>query len=267
MTLLDVALLGLIQGLTEFLPVSSSGHLVIASSLLGYEAEGSTLLEVAVHLGTVLAVVVFFFRDLGDLVRATPRLLKPVSWSRQGARDDPATFMLILLGISAIPAGVMGLFFKDRIQALFDSPQFACFGLIATGLILLSTALYKPGTSRVRLPSAIIMGLAQAVALIPGISRSGSTISAGLAMGVAREEVGRFAFLMSIIPILGASLLEVLDYEPTDIAVSTLAVGITVAFASGLFALNLLMRFVARGRLIVFAPYCIAVGLLGILLG
>ncbi|MAB90804.1 MAG: UDP-diphosphatase [Planctomycetes bacterium] len=264
MTFLDATILGLLQGVTEFLPVSSSGHLALARDALDYAPPGGVLVEVLMHVGTALAIVVVFARDMVPLVAAGTKIFSPWSW-RVAWETDEHFRLAALLVISAIPVAVVGLAFEDRVEALFDDTEFVGVMLVVTGCLLLMLHFMKPrGRAPVGLRATIVMGLAQAAAILPGISRSGSTITAGLLAGSSREAVGRFAFLMSLPPILGVAILKVGDAEVSNVDVGPLILGMAVAFASGVVALKLLLGFVARGRVALFAPYCLIVGVLAL---
>ncbi|MAG57253.1 MAG: UDP-diphosphatase [Planctomycetes bacterium] len=260
MTYGNAVLLGLIQGLTEFLPVSSSGHLAIARNLLDYDAPGGALVEVFMHLGTALSIVVVFLSDIRALLVSSLGLARPGAW-RSSYTDDESFRTVVLILWASIPAGVVGLLFKDDIESLFDRIGVVGGLLCVTGVILALIPLARGGQKGVEFRTATAMGLAQAFAILPGISRSGATISAGLCAGGARAAVGRFAFLMALVPILGAVVLHLVKIEDASATPwGPLLLGTAVAFASGVGALLLLLRFVRRGHLWIFAPYCIAVG-------
>ena len=269
MSFLHAILLGLLQGATEFLPVSSSGHLVMLKSLLGIETEG-VLWEVALHVGTLGAVVLLFWRDIRDLLagwfRGFGRLNRD-GWRR--VWSDCAEFRYgwyVILG--TLPAAVAGVSVKHLIERAFASPILTAAMIFVTGEILWLTRPHSllRHTGKVRLRDSLVIGLAQAAALIPGISRSGSTISAGLLCGVEREQAARFSFLLSVPVILGASLLEgrKITSLPHDQIVPLLA-GAGAALVSGIIALRLLLRVVRAARLHWFAWYCWAVAVAGVL--
>lgn len=250
--------------MTEFLPVSSSGHLALARSVLGYEAPEGALVEVLMHLGTALSIVVVFRADIMALLRAGLGLLCPWSWGAAWRNDEDFRLAVLIL-LSALPAAAVGLSFKDQIEGLFDMPVFVGFMLLVTAAILMLAGRGgETGGGSVGLRVALMMGLAQAVAILPGISRSGSTIAAGLLAGGSRDAVGRFAFLMALVPILGSAALEAGDAVGSTAPLGPLAFGCLIAFVSGLVALKVLLGFVARGRMALFAPYCVVVGLLAI---
>lgn len=255
MSSLEAIILGLIQGLTEFLPVSSSGHLAIGKALFGIETSDLSF-EVMVHAATVLATIVVFWKDIVALLRG---LFK---W-----RLNSETRYILLILLSMIPVFIVGMFFKDSVESLFGS------GLLVVGCALLVTALLlflsetltarRSGEGeKVSWKSALWMGLAQAVAVIPGLSRSGSTIAAGLLSGVSKQEVTRFSFLMVLVPILGEAFLDVVggDFAASSVGVLQLLLGFVAAFVSGLFACRFMIAMVRKARLKWFALYCVLAG-------
>jgi len=256
--------LGLLQGATEFLPVSSSGHLVLVPWVLGWP-DASLLFDTTVHLGTCVAVVLYFWRDLFGVIKGAWRGL---TRHRQGPEDDLGW----LLVLSAVPGALIGYCFEDLFEALFARPSCAAGFLLVTGtLLLISDRLGRceRALDSIRWPDALWIGLAQAVAIAPGISRSGATISAGLLRGLERETATRFAFLMSVPIILGASALQVAKaFGVGNIQGSwlELALGFVAATVSGLLAIRLLIRFVRHHSLRPFAYYCWAAGVAALIL-
>ena len=179
--------------------------------------------------------------------------------------SDVAFQTAALIVISAIPVGIIGILFEEKIEGMFDDVRFVGVMLMVTGAMLLMLHFVKPtGDRKIDGRTAVIMGLAQAAAIVPGISRSGSTITAGLLAGSSREAVGRFAFLMGLAPILGGAILKMKDATGASIDWGPLLFGTFVAFVSGIIALKVLLKFVARGKMAVFAPYCFIVGLIAI---
>jgi len=259
MTWFEALILGIIQGLTEFLPVSSSGHLEIGGVLLGLQSSNNLLFAVTVHFATALATVVVFRRDIGGLAVGLLEFKSNDSWK----------FAWILL-ISMIPVGIVGVFFQDEIEQFFTGNMLLVGAmLLVTGVLLTFSHFAKAGDRDVTPQRAFLIGLAQAVAILPGISRSGATISAALLLGVDRAKAARFSFLMVIIPIMGAALLKLIDYfkEPAASAISfsSLLVGFVSAFVFGYFACTWMVKLVTRGKLIFFAIYCGIIGTLAIL--
>lgn len=264
MDLLSALVLGVVQGLTEFLPVSSSGHLVIGQHLLGWE-EPNIFFDVSLHLGTFVAVVVVFRSEIAELVRGALAFFRRLI-ARSTAPLEAAEKMLLLVAAGSVPTALLGLFARHYLEQLFGSVLAVGVNLMITGCLLWltrnrSTAAHLQ-VSDTRWGHALWIGLAQGLALAPGISRSGSTISIGLLLGLDRDWSGRFSFLLFIPAVLGAILLEMLDvqYDPAILS-STLA-GTIVAGVTGYVALRLLLRIVHRGAFYRFAPYCWAVGLL-----
>ena len=252
MNAVEAAFLGLVQGLSEFLPVSSSGHLVIAQEVLGVGEEG-LLFEIAVHIATLASVVIFYWRRILDLVTGLLR----------GRRD--AVEYAVKLVIATIPAVVAVLLFGDFLDAQFDSPSVAGFCLLVTGVLLMSTRVTAPRAT-LEAPSygaALAIGCAQAFAIFPGISRSGSTVAMALAMGVRPVVAAEFSFLMSIIAITGAAVRSLPDLAAVDAdRVAPLLVGGVVAMLSGVAAIWLFVRLLRTQGFHHFAWYTWSAGLL-----
>ncbi len=268
MTVGQAIFLGIIQGLTEFLPVSSSGHLVLGQALLGIQEQNITF-EVFVHFGTLLAVLTVFYRDVGNIVLAffSKDLISPgpVEHYRRNANFRLAIYIII----GTIPAVIVGLFFKDFFEKSFNDPRLVCAMLIVTGLLLLSTLVPHRKRQGMGIINTFLIGIAQAFAILPGISRSGSTIVTGMHLKLDAVQAARFSFLLSIPAILGAALLEFMTILETGITLQNflaLAAGTIAAYISGYIAIESLLNIVRRGKLYMFAPYCIFLGILGLLL-
>jgi len=269
MTLLDALILGVVQGLTEFLPVSSSGHLVLAQSLLGVESGGITF-EVFAHMGTLLALLVAYREAVARLIRGVLVLPGWVAGRRLAPQSDGDLRLLGLLLLASVPAGLAGLLLKPYVDALFGSVTLVGWMLLLTGaLLLVSEQLGRgpaPGSeagieARISPVQALVMGLGQALAILPGLSRSGTTLSAGLLSGLDRVDAANFAFLMAMPAIGGAFLLTLLDLAQAGIPVDApLLVGAVAAAVSGYGAIHGLLRVVRRGRLWWFTAYTWAVG-------
>ncbi len=246
--------LGLVQGLTEFLPISSSGHLVLMHHILGL-AEESLVFDVAVHLGTLFAVFVYFRRDLASIIAGF-------------VKGGPLRMVVWLIAIGTVPAVIIGLGLKDTIEALFVSPAFASGGLLMTSLLLfLSEKLQKSERALLQLRwlDAIVIGCFQALAILPGISRSGSTIAGGLMMGVDRDSAARFSFFLAIPAILGAAVLQIPDLgEITSRQWLVMGSGVLASMLSGYVAIGILMAVLRKGRLYGFSIYTLIVGLVGL---
>lgn len=244
MTLWEAIVLGFVQGATEFLPVSSSGHLVVSQELLDVEIPG-ILFEVAVHLATLLSILLVYRQRVTDLVVGCARG-EADSWGYLG-----------LLVIATIPAAVLGLFFEDAISAFFDDPAVVGFAFLATGTFLFSArrALARNPQDGPTLRTALIMGVAQAFALVPGISRSGSTVVAGLWGGVAGREAAAFSFLMAIPAILGAAVLKLPEAQATGLSTAALVGGSLTAAVTGVLAIRSFVALLKRQSFHGFAYY------------
>lgn len=257
MDTLQAILLGIVQGITEFLPVSSSGHLQLAKELLGVELENNITFDVTLHAATVLSTIVVLWRELWQLLRG--------AFSKHF--NDEQRYILNVL-VSMIPAGVVGVLFADQIEALFSSLWFVGLMLLLTA-VLLSFAYYaKPRQrSQITTRDAFVIGLAQAAATMPGLSRSGSTIATGLLLGCEKSKVAHFSFIMVIPVILGKMLLDILSGEMAAMSIETgvLVSGFVAAFVSGALACKFMIEIVKRGKLIWFALYCAVVGLVAII--
>lgn len=269
MNIFQTILLGIIQGLTEFLPVSSSGHLVIFQNLLGFKAP-ELLLDTSLHLGTLLAVCIYFRSDLVKMFLGTWEFLfrrRPSGADDKTYRPHAALTWWVLVG--TVPTGLIGVFFMHPLENLFGSVSVVAVMLLATGTIVGLTKFYpgKAGKGRsLGYLTSVAIGVAQGVAIIPGISRSGSTIACGLSLGLEREMAGRFSFLLSIPAILGAVVLELKDGHLSGVGLFPLFCGFFSSALVGLLALKVLMGMVRKGHLSYFAPYCWALGLLVLLI-
>lgn len=254
MDTLQAILLGIVQGITEFLPVSSSGHLQIAKELLGVELENNITFDVTLHAATVLSTIVVLWQELWRLVKGC--------FSRRFTEEQAYVLKVIL---SMIPAGVVGVLFADQIEALFSSLWFVGLMLLLTAALLSFAYYAKPRQkSEISYRDAFIIGIAQAAATMPGLSRSGSTIATGLLLGNEKSSVAHFSFIMVIPVILGKMLLDILSGEMAAMAVPTEALvsGFLAAFISGALACKFMIEIVKRGKLIWFALYCAIVGLI-----
>jgi len=269
-TIVQALILGIVQGLTEFLPVSSSGHLVLGKTLLGVPEQGITF-EVFVHFGTLLAVVVAFRNDVLNLIRTFFSLFRPVNPQalRERYHKDANLRLLVFIIIATIPAGLIGILFEDKIEQAFNDPHLVCIMLLVTALILSLTFFVKKPAKPLGFINTLLMGIAQSIAILPGISRSGSTISSGLFCKVNGEDAARFSFLLALPAILGATILKAAELGAEGFTGSylvILAVGTIAAFLSGYLAIKSMLGIVRRGKLYWFAPYCFIVGLVGLLL-
>lgn len=250
MSYFDAIVLGLVQGVTEFLPVSSSGHLVMAQAFLGVPSPG-VFLEVSLHVATLLSVMVVYRAKLIELVRGMLR------------RDPDALRYVGLLILATLPVVVIGLFFRNQIEAAFDTPYITGFMLLVTGFILWSTGFgdRERAHDRPTRLHAVAMGISQCLALLPGISRSGTTIAAGLWTGLRGERAAEFSFLMSLPAVGGAAVLQATELGGDMVVDGQLAVGFLVALLSGVAAIKSLVWLVRRQGFHKFAWYVWAVGL------
>lgn len=248
--------MGIVQGLTEYLPVSSSGHLAIISNFFGIEGEESLMFTIAVHVATVLSTLVMLWREIDWILKGLFKF----------QMNEETKYVLNII-VSMIPVGIVGVFFKDEVEEIFGS------GLLVVGAMLLLTALLlifsyyaKPRQKeRISMWDAFVIGVAQACAVMPGLSRSGSTIATGLMLGNKKEKLAQFSFLMVIPPILGEALLDVMKAAKGedvmgDIGMVPLCVGFLAAFLSGCFACKLMISVVKKGKLVYFGIYCAIVG-------
>ncbi|MDR3093797.1 MAG: undecaprenyl-diphosphate phosphatase [Bacteroidales bacterium] len=254
MDCLEALILGIVQGLTEFLPVSSSGHLQIGQALLGVEVQDNLTFDVAVHAATVLSTVIVLRKEILALLQGLFRF----AWNDE-------TQFIAKLAISAIPVGIAGLFFKDEIEVLFQSLTVVGIMLLATAALLSFAYYAKPrNKEKITFRDAVIIGISQAIAVMPGLSRSGTTISTGILLGNKKENVAKFSFLMVLAPILGECLLDLVKGEFTaeasGIPTIALLTGFVAAFVSGFIACSWMLNLVKRGKLIWFAGYCALAG-------
>ena len=272
MNTFQALLMGLLQGLTEYLPVSSSGHLTIASTLFGIDGEENMLFTIMVHVATVLSTIVILGGEIWKIIKGMFGPLNPGAKGLNCLNPDQRYVLNIL--VSMIPIGIVGVFFKDQVEAIFGS------GMTIVGICLLVTALlltfsyYARSREResISLGHAFIIGLAQAIAVLPGLSRSGSTIATGLMLGEKKSNMAQFSFLMVIPPILGEALLDVLKMVKgeslgAEIGWMPLTVGFLAAFISGCVACKWMIGIVKKGKLIYFAYYCAIAGVISLLYG
>lgn len=261
MSILEAIILGAVQGLTEFLPISSSGHLQIAKEILGVTLDDNLTFDVMLHVATVLSTIVVLRSEVKKLLTGVFRF-----------RYNPETAYLMKILLSMIPIGIVGFLFKDSLNAMLSSPSI----LLIVGSMLLLTALLltfatyaKPRPKdNISYRDALIMGVAQAVAAMPGLSRSGSTIAAGLLLGNKKAAVAQFSFLMVLLPILGKAFLDIVlgDFSAgTGIGFWPLAAGFATSFTVGCLACRFMIEIVKRSKLIWFAIYCAAVGAVSII--
>lgn len=260
---IEALVLGLIQGLTEYLPVSSSGHLAIGAALFGIEGEENLAFTIVVHVATVFSTLVVLWKEISWIFKG---LFK---WQL----NDETRYVLNIV-VSMIPVGIVGVFFKDEVEAIFGSGLFVvgCC-LLLTALLLTFSYYYKPRQKpTISMRDAFIIGLAQACAVLPGLSRSGSTIATGLLLGNDKSKLAQFSFLMVMPPILGQALLDGIALAQGqniagDIPPLSLLVGFLAAFVSGCLACKWMINIVKKGKLIYFAIYCALAGLATLIFG
>jgi len=255
-------ILGLVQGFTEFLPVSSSGHLAIGKALLGVEVAEDLVFEVVVHTATVLATIVVFRKQILDLIRGLFKF-----------RYNDETDYILKICVSMIPVFVVGMFFKDKVEGLFDSLMVVGVALLVTALLLFFSDFFSAGRARkedvygtrngISYLQAFVVGIGQALAVTPGLSRSGTTIATGLLCGVKRENMAQFSFLMVLVPILGEAFLDIAggSAAASTTGAAALCAGFAAAFVSGLFACKVMIALVKKAKLKWFALYCAFAGL------
>ena len=273
MSPVEAILLGVVQGLTEFLPISSSGHLVLFQHLLGFQ-QPEILFDVCLHVGTLMAICAVFFKDIAHILTTLLRL-PTMSRAAGGLKNlyltEEAVRMTALIMIGSLPTALIGLLLHQYAEAIFASVVLVGVMLILTGCVLWFTRrVVEKGRPVLGLTArdALLVGLAQGMAILPGISRSGATISTALYIGVDRQTAGRYSFLLSIPAILGALLLEAdASLSQTSIPASTMIIGAAAAAGVGYVALKILLFVVDRGKMHRFAPYCWLAGAAALLLG
>lgn len=258
MSWFQALVLGLLQGLTEFLPVSSSGHLEIGYHLFNLDAAGANNLTftIVVHTATVLSTLFVFRKEIIDILAGFFKF-----------KYNEETKFVFQIIISMIPVAIVGLFFKDYVEALFENGIiYVGLALLVTAALLIMSQMVKKTDKEINYWRAFVMGISQALAIIPGLSRSGSTIATGLLLGVKRENVAKFSFLMVIVPVLGESFLDLVkgDFSVTQSGIDAfpLLVGFMAAFGAGVFACRAMISLVQRSKLHYFAIYCMIVGMI-----
>ncbi|MCH8272228.1 MAG: undecaprenyl-diphosphate phosphatase [Candidatus Marinimicrobia bacterium] len=267
LTLNDSLLLGVLQGFTEFLPISSSGHLIVAQALLGIKKSGISF-EIFVHFGTLMSIFVMFRKDIGAMTVAFLKTIRNPKNIAASYRSDKQFNLFVVILIATLPAGVIGILFKESFEMMFITPNFVGYAFIMTGIILFSTKFAISRSAELGIGNGLIIGFVQAFAIIPGISRAGSTIGVGMLRGINGEEAARFSFLLAIPAIGGATLLQVFDifeYGLKDMSLTVAGAGIISSFLTGIFAIRILMGIMKRGKLHYFSWYCIILGVVTIL--
>jgi undecaprenyl-diphosphatase len=254
----EAIILGIVQGLTEFLPVSSSGHLELGKFLFGIDAESNFYFTLAVHGATVLSTLAVFRKDILNLISGLFRF----------KMNEETTYILKIL-VSMVPVGIAGFFMKDIVENFFTG-NMTVLGIqfLITALLLVMPYFVKSKERTISYTDAFVIGIAQAFAVLPAISRSGATIATGLMLGNRKEEIARFSFLMVLIPIIGANFVEAVSSEVVSDTTGfrVIALGFIAAFISGYYACTWMISLVKNSRMIWFAVYCIVIGLISILL-
>ncbi len=255
----EALILGIVQGLTEFLPVSSSGHIEIGKVILNIELKEDIRFAIVVHGATVLSTILVFWKNIKNLLQDLFRF----QWNE-------STQYITKLLYSIIPVAIIGIFFKDQIKQLFTGNILLVgFMLLITASFLTFTYFRKNGNKNISFTHSLIIGIAQAFAVIPGISRSGATIATGLFLGNKKEEVARFSFLMVLLPIIAANILDIISTDKyadlPQVNNSALIIGFFSAFISGFLACKWMIKIVNKGKLIYFGIYCFIIGLLAII--
>lgn len=269
MNLIQALILGVVQGATEFLPISSSGHLVLVPWIFGwdFDPKAAFVFDVLVQWGTIVAVIGYFWRDLISLAQAVL-----VGLVRREPLADPQSRLAWLLFAATFPAAILGLLLKSIVESTFDRPLTVSLFLLATaGLLYLSERVSHPSKSMSEMTwfDSLWIGLAQSLALFPGISRSGATIAGGLFRGLERQEAARFSFLLSVPTMLGAGVIALIDLfnatNPME-QIGPLLVGFLAAIVTGWVAIHWLLRFLQRRKLYIFSVYCLVIAFGGIAL-
>lgn len=269
---LEALILGIVQGLTEFLPVSSSGHLTLLSNLFGLSGESNLTMIVVLHVATVLSTLTILWKEIVWIFKD---LFAKQSWRSYDGLNNGTKYAINIL-ISMIPVAIVGFFFKDKVEEIFGS------GLLIVGIMLIVTALllafayFAKPRQREHISGlhAFIIGIGQAIAVMPGLSRSGTTIATGLLLGNKKENLAQFSFLMVIPPVLGEALLDAIDISQQGfsaamdgISAGAIIIGFVAAFITGCLACKWMINIVKKGKLIWFAIYCVIIGILAICLG
>jgi undecaprenyl-diphosphatase len=255
----EALVLGLIQGLTEFLPVSSSGHLELGKYLFGINPEANFYFSIAVHGATVLSTIAVLWKEIADLFKGFFKF-----------RLNEETIYVLKIIVSMIPVGIAGFFLKDIVEEFFTGNMVALgIQFLISALLLLMTLVIKPKERPISFVDSFIIGIAQALAVLPAISRSGATIATGMMLGNRKADIAKFSFLMVLVPVIGANLVEMKSGEFSTEGTSfyVIVIGFIAAFIAGYFACKWMINLVKKGNLLWFALYCILVGIFSILLG
>lgn len=268
--LISAIILGAVQGISEFLPISSSAHLVLVPHLLGVET--SLVFDTILHLGTLVAIFSVFWKDIVNILKGFILSILDLTESKEvflkGIREVPSKRFAWLLIVATIPTGIMGILFKDAIETIFRGTLFIGVFLIITGILLYMSERHKSGSITERdmtFKQAIALGVCQGLAVLPGISRSGATISAGLFAGLNREYAARYSFILSIPAVLGAGLIQIKDIVTIDVSAFVLVAGFLSSVIFGYLSIKLLLKMIEGWSLDIFAFYCWIIGIITIL--
>jgi undecaprenyl-diphosphatase len=259
MNIFEAIILGLIQGLTEFLPVSSSGHLELGKHLFGINPEANFYFSIAVHGATVLSTIIVLWKEIAELTKGLFRF-----------KLNAETVYIVKIFISMIPTAIAGFFLKEIAENYFTGNMIALgIQFIVSALLLLMTIIIRPKERPISFVDSFIIGIAQAFAILPAVSRSGATIATGMMLGNKKSEIAKFSFLMVLIPVIGANIIEMKSGDISTEGTSFIIIiaGFITAFVSGYFACKWMIKFVMKGNLVWFAVYCIIVGIFSVLLG
>lgn len=267
MSWLESVVLGILQGLTEFLPISSSGHLVLGENLLKVKLNDISF-EVFLHFGTLLSVVIVFRKTIWGMIQAVMEKagLSFSKYNPTSTSENWNLFLLIMIG--SIPAGILGILFKEYVEKSFSSPHFVSIMLLITGLILFLTKFFQKKEGQIKFSDAFLIGIAQAIAILPGISRSGLTISTGIFRGIKREKAAEFSFLLSLPAVLGATVLkskDMLSQSHPSFNLWFYSIGVVFAFLFGCLAIKLLLNIMRKGKFEFFGYYCFLIGFLSLM--
>lgn len=268
MEYIESLLIGLLQGITEFLPISSSGHIVIAQALLGIDLDQGITMNIITHFGTLFSIIIYFRKDLTELLLSVFDMMKaPISSFQNWHNDEKLRFNVYVL-VSMIPAGVAGFTVRGPLDGLFANPLGVSIMFLFTGFLLFATKFFGMGEKKLTLKNTFLVGCAQALALIPGVSRSGTTIAAAVFLNINRDDIARFTFIMMLPVVAGATLVEVLGLSSDATSVEMiphLVIGFFAALISGYYALKYLIILFKSKGIHYFAYYCWAIGIIGIL--
>jgi undecaprenyl-diphosphatase len=265
---LESFFVALLQGVTEFLPISSSGHIVVAQALLGQDLELGMVFNIFTHAGTLGSIVIYFYKDLREMVVAAFQLLLHPRQIVERWHEDKAIRFIVYVLLSMIPAGVAGFTVRHQLDAAFANPIGVSWMFLFTGSFLFATKYFDEGVKKLNVANTFIVGIAQAVSLIPGVSRSGATISMAVFLGINRADIARFTFIMMLPVVAGATLVELMDIGSGSVESAYfphLALGFVVSLIAGYYALKYLIALFKSKGIHYFAYYCWAVGIFGLI--